>query len=83
MKESGTYICTNGPRLETRAEIQFYSKIGADVVGMTAMPEASLAREAEICYAGISVVTNYAAGITGNKSDGDRGFLYFKKKDAL
>jgi 5'-methylthioadenosine phosphorylase len=67
MKKSGTYICTNGPRLETRAEIQFYSQIGADVVGMTAMPEASLAREAELCYAGISVVTNYAAGITGKK----------------
>jgi 5'-methylthioadenosine phosphorylase len=37
------------------------------VVGMTAMPEASLAREAELCYAGVSVVTNYAAGITGKK----------------
>jgi len=67
LKQSGTYICTNGPRLETRAEIQFYSTIGADVVGMTAMPEASLAREAELCYAGVSVVTNYAAGITGKK----------------
>jgi 5'-deoxy-5'-methylthioadenosine phosphorylase len=67
LKKSGTYICTNGPRLETRAEIQFYSQIGADVVGMTAMPEASLAREAELCYAGVSVVTNYAAGITGKK----------------
>jgi len=67
LKKSGTYICTNGPRLETRAEIEFYSKIGADVVGMTAMPEASLAREAELCYTGIAVVTNYAAGITGKK----------------
>jgi 5'-methylthioadenosine phosphorylase len=67
LKKSGTYICTNGPRLETRAEIEFYSQIGASVVGMTGMPEASLAREAEICYAGIAVVTNYAAGITGKK----------------
>jgi len=67
LKKSGTYICTNGPRLETGAEIQVYSQMGADVVGMTAMPEAALAREAELCYAGISVVTNYAAGITGKK----------------
>jgi len=67
LKKSGTYICANGPRLETKAEIGFYSRIGADVVGMTGMPEASLAREAEICYAGIAVVTNYAAGITAEK----------------
>jgi 5'-methylthioadenosine phosphorylase len=67
LKKSGTYICTNGPRLETKAEIRFFSKIGADVVGMTAMPEASLAREAELCYAGISVVTNHAAGIKAKR----------------
>ncbi|MEW6066971.1 MAG: S-methyl-5'-thioadenosine phosphorylase [Nitrospirota bacterium] len=67
LKKSGTYVCAEGPRLETKAEIKFFSKIGGDIVGMTAMPEASLAREAEMCYAGISVVTNYAAGITGKK----------------
>jgi 5'-methylthioadenosine phosphorylase len=67
LKGSGTYVCTDGPRLETKAEILFYSKIGADVVGMTAMPEAALAREAELCYAGIAVVTNYAAGIKGTR----------------
>ncbi len=65
VKKSGTYICVNGPRLETAREIQFFSLIGADVVGMTAMPEAVLARELEMCFAGISVVTNYAAGIAG------------------
>lgn len=64
---SGTYACTNGPRLETGAEIRYFSTIGADIVGMTVMPEASLAREAEICYASISVVTNYAAGISKSK----------------
>jgi 5'-methylthioadenosine phosphorylase len=67
IKETGTYVCVNGPRLETAKEIQFFSTIGADVVGMTAMPEASLARELEICMAGISVVTNYAAGISGSR----------------
>jgi 5'-methylthioadenosine phosphorylase len=65
--KKGTYISVNGPRLETAAEIRAYSVLGADIVGMTAMPEASLAREAEICYAGLSVVTNYAAGISGQK----------------
>lgn len=60
---SGTYLCVNGPRLETRAEIGFFEKIGADVVGMTAMPEAGLARELEMCLAALAVVTNYAAGI--------------------
>jgi 5'-methylthioadenosine phosphorylase len=63
IKASGTYVCVNGPRLETRAEIQFFSRIGADIVGMTAMPEAALVREVEICFGGISVVTNYAAGV--------------------
>jgi len=62
--ESGTYICVNGPRLETAMEIEFFRKIGADIVGMTAMPEAVLARELEICYSGICIITNYAAGIT-------------------
>ncbi len=65
--EHGTYICVNGPRLETAKEIEFFSSIGADVVGMTAMPEAILARELEICMASLSVVTNYAAGISAAK----------------
>lgn len=64
---TGTYVCVNGPRLETRAEIKVFSLLGADIVGMTAMPEAALAREAELCYAGIAVVTNVAAGMSGKK----------------
>jgi len=64
---SGTYVCVNGPRLESRAEINLFSSMGADVVGMTAMPEAALAREDQICLANITVVTNRAAGITGQK----------------
>lgn len=60
----GTYICVNGPRLETAAEIKFYKSIGADIIGMTLMPEASLAREAQICYAAVAVTVNYAAGIS-------------------
>lgn len=64
---SGTYVCVNGPRLETKAEIKAFSLLGADIVGMTGMPEAVLAREAELCYAGVSVVTNFAAGVIGQK----------------
>jgi 5'-methylthioadenosine phosphorylase len=63
----GTYIAVNGPRLETAAEIRTYAKLGADVVGMTGMPETVLARELEICFAGLAVVTNAAAGISEGK----------------
>lgn len=63
----GTYICVNGPRLETASEIRAFSMLGADMVGMTGMPEAVLARELEICFAGISVITNFAAGISCEK----------------
>lgn len=62
--ESGCYVCTEGPRFETPAEIRAFAKLGGDVVGMTGVPEAVLAREAEICYATVSMVTNYAAGIS-------------------
>lgn len=60
--DGGTYGATQGPRLETAAEIDRMERDGADVVGMTAMPEAALARELGICYAAIAVVVNPAAG---------------------
>ena len=56
------YAATQGPRLETAAEINRYERDGVDVVGMTGMPEAVLAREIGVPYAAISVVSNYAAG---------------------
>jgi len=62
----GTYITTDGPRYETPAEIKAFSCWGADVVGMTNAPEAILAREAGLCYANLSLVTNYAAGISAH-----------------
>ena len=61
--DHGVYVCTEGPRFETPAEIQMFAKLGGDLVGMTNVPEVVLAREAGICYATISMVTNYAAGI--------------------
>ena len=60
----GTYVCTEGPRFETPAEIAMFSKFGGHVVGMTNVPEVVLAREAEMCYSTIAMVTNYAAGIS-------------------
>jgi 5'-methylthioadenosine phosphorylase len=61
---SGVYVCCEGPRFETAAEIKMYRMLGGDLIGMTGVPEACLAREAEICYAAIAVVTNFAAGIS-------------------
>jgi 5'-methylthioadenosine phosphorylase len=59
---SAVYAATQGPRLETAAEINRLERDGADVVGMTGMPEAVLARELGVPYAAINVVANYAAG---------------------
>ena len=61
---AGTYVCTDGPRFETGAEIRAYANWGGDVVGMTGAPECALAREADISYAGVSIVTNLAAGLS-------------------
>jgi 5'-methylthioinosine phosphorylase len=58
----GTYGATHGPRLETRAEIDRLERDSCDLVGMTGMPEAALARELDLCYACVSVVANMAAG---------------------
>ena len=59
MHQIGTYVCIEGPRFSTKAESKMYRQWGADVVGMTLVPECVLAREAEICYANISTVTDY------------------------
>jgi 5'-methylthioadenosine phosphorylase len=58
----GVYACTQGPRLETKAEIDRLERDGATMVGMTGMPEAILARELGLCYAHLGVVANHAAG---------------------
>jgi len=64
---NATYVCTEGPRFETVAEIKAFRKLGADLVGMTGVPECVLARELGMCYAGLGIVTNYAAGISKAK----------------
>jgi 5'-methylthioadenosine phosphorylase len=59
---TGTYACTEGPRLETPAEVRMLKILGADMVGMTIVPEVFLARELEICYTPLIYITNYAEG---------------------
>jgi 5'-methylthioadenosine phosphorylase len=60
--DGGCYACMQGPRLETAAEIDRVHRDGADVVGMTLMPEAALSRELDLPYVGLAVVVNHAAG---------------------
>jgi 5'-deoxy-5'-methylthioadenosine phosphorylase len=68
VKDGAVYAATQGPRLETAAEIKRFSRDGADLVGMTGMPEAVLARELKLPYAAINLVTNDAAGCRGSAS---------------
>lgn len=66
LKKAGVYVCTNGPRLETPAEIRMFKAMGCDIVGMTLATEAALLKEAEIPYAALAYSINWAAGV---KSD--------------
>jgi len=66
MLNKATYACTQGPRLETAAEVVKLERDGADLVGMTGMPEAALARELELNYACCALVVNWAAGLEGD-----------------
>ncbi len=62
--DGGVYVCTEGPRFETPAEIRMFRLMGGQVVGMTGVPEVVLARELGMCYASMALVTNQAAGIS-------------------
>lgn len=65
--DTGVYACTQGPRLESIAEVTRLERDGCDIVGMTGMPEASLARELGMDYAHLSVIANWAAGKNGDQ----------------
>src|SRR5215813_5698537 len=65
-KAGGTYVCMEGPQFSTKAESNLYRSWGADVIGMTNLQEAKLAREAEICYATMAMVTDYDCWHTGH-----------------
>ncbi len=77
--DGGVYAAMQGPRLETAAEIDRLERDGADIVGMTGMPEAALARELELPYAAITVVSNYAAG----RGDSKLGIQFATLEDIL
>ncbi len=64
LRPAGTYLCCDGPRFESPAEVRLFGSWGADVVGMTGLPEAVFAREAGLEYAGLGIVTNLGAGLT-------------------
>lgn len=79
--DGGVYVCTEGPRFETPAEIEMFRRIGGTVVGMTGFPEMVLAREREMCYASLCMVTNYAASITPDKLTVDEVLDIVKEKE--
>jgi len=59
LHENCTYVCIEGPRFSTKAESKFFKSTGADIIGMTLVPECQLAREAQICYVSVSTITDY------------------------
>jgi 5'-methylthioadenosine phosphorylase len=66
----GTVVVVQGPRFSTRAESRWYSRMGWDIIGMTQYPEVMLARELEMCYLNLSLVTDYDAGLEGSPEIG-------------
>ncbi|MDL2246653.1 S-methyl-5'-thioadenosine phosphorylase [Methanobrevibacter sp. OttesenSCG-928-K11] len=82
--KNGVYVGTEGPRFESPAEIKMFNTLGGDFVGMTGLPETVLAREREICYSAICLVSNFAAGISEDKLTIDEVFeIVDVKKDEL
>ena len=67
-KQGGTYVCIEGPHFSSLAESNFYRSLGADIIGMTNMPEAKLAREAEMCYSTLALSTDYDCWHEGHDS---------------
>jgi 5'-methylthioadenosine phosphorylase len=67
VRDGGTVVTIQGPRFSTRSESRWFAAMGWDVVNMTAYPECHLARELELCYANVSMVTDYDAGVDGGK----------------
>lgn len=80
--ETGTYVCTEGPRFETPAEINMFQKLGGTIVGMTTVPEAFLAKELKICYATMCLITNFGAGMQSSITH-DEVIELFEKKIAV
>ena len=78
--ENGVFVCNEGPRFESPAEIRMFQMLGGDIVGMTGLPEVVLAREKEMCYVSICIVSNYAASISPKKLTMDEVFEIIELK---
>jgi 5'-methylthioadenosine phosphorylase len=70
--DGGTYVCIEGPQFSTKAESKFYRSLGFSIIGMTNLPEAKLAREAEICFATIGLATDYDVWKEGEEVSVDK-----------
>ncbi|UCD96798.1 MAG: S-methyl-5'-thioadenosine phosphorylase [Candidatus Bathyarchaeota archaeon] len=81
--DGGILVCTEGPRFETPAEISLFQRLACDIVGMTSLPEAVLARELAICYASICCVSNMASGLQPAQNMNDLTTITDKKRDVL
>jgi 5'-methylthioadenosine phosphorylase len=81
--DKSTYVCTEGPRFETSAEIRMFRLLGADVVGMTGCPEAALARELGLCYASLCIVSNMAAGMQSRITSREVSDIALRKREAV
>jgi 5'-methylthioadenosine phosphorylase len=75
------YVCTQGPRLETAAEIRKFRTFGGDIVGMTLVPELFLSRELEVCYASLCYLTNFAEGVKDRDYTADELFEGMQNND--
>jgi 5'-methylthioadenosine phosphorylase len=80
--DKGIYFTTEGPRLETISEIKFFSNY-ADIVGMTLVPEITLAREQGLCYASLCIICNMAAGLQKNLKTDEISKIFIKRKPIL
>ena len=84
LKGEAVYVCTEGPRFETAAEIAMFRKLGGDVVGMTNVPECVLAKELGMCYSAVGIVTNWCTGIKPEKIElHDIGAALEKNKELI
>ncbi|MDO5717657.1 MAG: S-methyl-5'-thioinosine phosphorylase [Tissierellia bacterium] len=79
----GVYLTAEGPRFETAAEIRFMRQIGADIVGMTNVPEVTLSKELGICYSAVGIITNWCTGMTNIIESHDIDSVMSEKKDLL
>lgn len=82
-KGEAVYVCTEGPRFETAAEIRMFKHLGGDVVGMTNCPESVLAKELGLCYAAVGIITNWCTGIEGKQIEGHQISESLSKNKAI